>query len=129
MITRPRLLKRTILVFWLLGLLLSACSPAPAPTDTQEPSPLPDGYTNYLPPTQTEKPPTPTVSPTPTQRPERNVALNKPVRVSASWVVDPPERAVNGNPNDWWGAGGPPPNWIEVDLGGYFSISKIKCDQ
>ena len=45
--------------------------------------------------------PTPTVEPSPTPRPERNVALLKAVRVSASWVVDPPERAVNGNLNDW----------------------------
>ncbi len=69
---------------------------------------------------------TATMEPTPTPRPERNVALDKPVRVSASWVVDPPERAVNGNLQDWWGAGGPAPQWIEVDLEGIYSISRIK---
>jgi WD40 repeat protein len=40
--------------------------------------------------------------------------------------VDPPERAVNGNLGDWWGAGGPAPQWIEVDLEGIYSVSKIK---
>ena len=72
--------------------------------------------------------PKPTVSivPSPMPPPEKNVAQNKPVRVSASWVVDPPERAVDGNLSNWWGAGGPIPQWIEVDLEGLYSISRIK---
>jgi WD40 repeat protein len=57
---------------------------------------------------------------------EKNVAMGKPVRVSASWVVDPPERAVDGNMNNWWGAGGEVPQWIEVDLQGIYSISRIR---
>ena len=91
-------------VILIIILTLSACAPAPTATQTS------------LPPTQTEPVPTPTVTPTPTPRPEKNISYNKPVRVSASWVVDPPERAVNGNTQDWWGAGGPSPQWIEVDL-------------
>jgi len=57
---------------------------------------------------------------------EKNVAIGKPVRVSATWVVDPPERAVDGNLNNWWGAGGEVPQWIEVDLQGLYSISRIR---
>lgn len=94
----------------LLGsLVLSACAQATA-----------------TPATVTRVTPTPTVKPSPTVRPEKNVALNQPVRVSAYWVVDPPERAVDGNTFNWWGAGGPAPQWIEVDLGALYSVSRIK---
>lgn len=104
-------------------LVLSACGPAPMPTGVQMTEP-----TNHTvaAPTQTEAPPTPTLIPTPTLPPEKNVAYKKPVRVSSSWVVDPPERAVDGNLQNWWGVGGPAPAWIEVDLEGIYSISKIK---
>jgi len=98
--------NRILTVVFICVLVLTACSPAA--TETQAPVP------------------TATIVPSPTPRPEKNVSLNKPVRVSASWVVDPPERAVNGNPNDWWGAGGPIPQWIEVDLEGIYSVSRIK---
>jgi len=88
-------------------LIMGACAPlaptresqASAPAATTAPSPVP---------------------------PERNISLSKPVRVSGSWAVDPPERAVNGNPQDWWGAGGPSPQWLEVDLQGFYSVSKIR---
>ena len=90
------------------ALVLSACAPTAAITETQTPAP------------------TATISPSPTPRPEKNVALGKPVRVSASWIADPPERAVDGNLNNWWGAGGTAPQWIEVDLEGIYSISKIR---
>ncbi len=89
----------------LSSLLAGACAPA-----VQPPTPSPS----------------PTSVPSATPRPEKNVALQKPVRVSASWVKDPPERAVNGNTGDWWGAGGPVPQWIEVDLGGLYPISRIR---
>jgi len=102
--------NRTHNTLLICALILSACAPAPAVVSTE---------------TQTPEP-TATITPSPTPRPEKNVSLNKPVRVSASWVVDPPERAVNGNPNDWWGAGGPAPQWIEVDLEGIYSVSKIR---
>jgi len=88
-------------------LIVGACAPlaqtpetqASAPAATTAPSPVP---------------------------PERNVSFSKPVRVSSSWAVDPPERAVNGNPQDWWGAGGPSPQWLEVDLQGFYFVSKIR---
>ena len=98
--------NRILTIVFICVLILSAC--APAATETQPPAP------------------TAAIVPSPTPRPEVNVALEKPVRVSASWVVDPPERAVNGNPNDWWGAGGPIPQWIEVDLEGIYTVSRIR---
>lgn len=97
-------------LFFVCVLILSACTPAAAILETRTSTPTP----------------TATIVPSPTQRPEKNIAFNKPVRVSASWVVDPPERAVDGNLNNWWGAGGPIPQWIEVDLQGLYSISRIK---
>jgi len=100
--------NRILTTVFICMLVLSACVPAAVVPKTQAPAP------------------TATIIPTPTPRPEKNVSLNKPVRVSASWVVDPPERAVNGNANDWWGAGGPAPAWIEVDLEGIYSVSKIR---
>lgn len=94
----------------LIGVLIfSSCSPANVvATEVQGPAPAA------------------TLVPSPTPRPEKNVALNKPVRVSASWVVDPPERAVDGDLGNWWGAGGPVPQWIEVDLEGLYSVSRIR---
>ena len=97
-------------LIFIFTLILSACAPA---------TPIPETQT----PTST---PTATVVPSLTPRPEKNVAINKPVRVSASWVADPPERAVDGNLNNWWGAGGPVPQWIEVDLQGLYSVTRIK---
>ena len=100
--------SRSLSTVFVCVLILSACAPAKATPVTQT------------------LVPTTTVVPSPTPRPEKNVSQNKPVKVSASWVVDPPERAVNGNVNDWWGAGGPVPQWIEVDLGGIYSVSRIR---
>lgn len=98
--TKHRILTALILC----AMVLSACAPetpAATPAATLAPSPTP------LP-------------------PERNIALDKPVRVSASWVVDPPERAVDGSVYNWWGAGGPVPQWIEVDLQGLYKITRIR---
>jgi len=98
---------RFLITFLVCALVLSACIPAMVPDNTQTPEP------------------TATIEPSPTPRPEKNVALGKPVRVSAYWIVDPPERAVDGNLNNWWGAGGTVPQWIEIDLGGIYSVSRI----
>lgn len=89
-------------------LILGACTPAAETPEIRTPEP------------------TVTVIPSSTPQHERIISQLKPVRVSASWVVDPPERAVNGNLNDWWGAGGPVPQWIEVDLEGIYSVSTIR---
>jgi WD40 repeat protein len=97
-------------------LALAACSQVTPPTATQTP----------IPPTRTVAPPTATAEPSPTLRPEKLISQNKPARVSAAWVMEPPERAVNGNMNDWWGAGGPAPQWIEIDLQGLYAISRVR---
>jgi WD40 repeat protein len=115
--------KELLLILISLVLLLSGGCTSKA-VQTQTPT-FPSVSSSSNTPTLSPSP-TDTLEPTPTPKPEFNVALNKPVRVSASWVVDPPERAVDGNLNDWWGAGGPAPAWIEVDLGGLYSISKIQ---
>jgi hypothetical protein len=98
----------TLILICTLILILSTCAPSAVTTETQIPEP------------------TATIMPTPTLRPEINVALKKPVRVSANWIAEPPERAVDGNLNNWWGAGGPVPQWIEVDLEGIYSVSRIR---
>lgn len=89
-------------------LVFGACAPVTAPPETQIPKS------------------TVTLEPTPVPRSEKNISLNKPVRVSASWIADPPERAVDGDLNNWWGAGGTVPQWIEVDLEGIYLVSKIR---
>src|SRR3990170_7609838 len=102
--TENRILTATITCL----LVLSACTPVTASPTAEVPTP------------------TATLQPSPTPRPEKNVSLNRPVRVSAYWVVDPPERVVDGNLHNWWGAGGPAPQWVEVDLEALYSISRIR---
>jgi hypothetical protein len=48
---------------------------------------------------------------------ETNLALGKPAYASRSLPSNPPDRAVNGSGDDWWGAGDFAPQWIEIDLG------------
>lgn len=55
-----------------------------------------------------------------------NIALGKPVQASQALSENPPEMAVDGDINNWWGAGDHPPHWIEVDLGSPQDISRIK---
>ncbi len=57
---------------------------------------------------------------------ENNLALGKPVRASRSLSNFPPSAAVNGQTADWWGAGAPPPQWIEIDLGTPANIRLIR---
>lgn len=55
-----------------------------------------------------------------------NRALGKPVTAS-QWLADsPPERAVDGEVNTLWGAGGFAPQWIEVDLEQQATIVQIR---
>ncbi len=58
--------------------------------------------------------------------PGRNLALNKPVRVSESLADQTPEMAVDGDPNTQWSAGAFPTQWIEIDLGAPYSIGEIR---
>jgi hypothetical protein len=58
--------------------------------------------------------------------PTSNIALNRPMFASSSF--DPtcaPERAVDGNATTRWSSDFSEPQWIAVDLGGLFSISRV----
>lgn len=48
---------------------------------------------------------------------EHNLALGKTVTVSRALGSNPASQAVDGTTDDWWGAGAPPPQWIQIDLG------------
>ncbi len=54
-----------------------------------------------------------------------NIALNKTVTASNSLLDNPPDFAVDGDLETNWGAGVHPPEWIEVDLGGTFTVNRI----
>jgi hypothetical protein len=56
-----------------------------------------------------------------------NVARGKPVDASREEPVHPASHAVDGNFFSYWGAGAFPPQWIEVDLGGSFPVSKVRA--
>ncbi len=61
-----------------------------------------------------------------TSLPGRNLALNKPVQVSAALPDQTPEMAVDGNTETQWSAGDFPTQWIEIDLGAAYSIGEIR---
>ncbi len=58
--------------------------------------------------------------------PGRNLALGKPVAVSAALPDQPPALAVDGDPNTQWSAGAFPSQWIEIDLGAGYRIGEIR---
>lgn len=55
-----------------------------------------------------------------------NVALGAAVRASRSLPGEPPENAVDGNPNTQWGAGTDARQWIEINLGQPFEIGSLR---
>jgi len=55
----------------------------------------------------------------------QNVALGKPARASRSLPSNPPGQAVDGVPENWWGAGDFAPQWIEIDLQAPVAIAQI----
>ena len=57
---------------------------------------------------------------------EVNIALGKAVRVSRFLEGNPPANSVDGITSNWWGAGAPPPQWIEIDLGEPATIRLIR---
>ena len=63
---------------------------------------------------------------TTTVLPGRNLALRKPVTVSAALPDQTPQMAVDGDPTTQWSAGAYPTQWIEIDLGAPFSIGEIR---
>lgn len=73
----------------------------------------------------------PAVRPDPCQPGEfqffvRNLAEGRPVRTSGALEGELPENAVNGTTMDRWGAGAPPPQWIEIDLGSLETVGAIR---
>lgn len=61
-----------------------------------------------------------------TEGPGANLAYGKPVTASAALDGLLPELAVDGLFDTWWGAGAPPTQWIEVDLGSPLEIGRIR---
>lgn len=55
-----------------------------------------------------------------------NLALGKSVRASGVLEGEPAENAVNGTAADRWGAGAPPTQWIEIDLGAPERVRAIR---
>ena len=58
--------------------------------------------------------------------PGRNLALGKPVQVSAALPDQTPQMAVDGDPTTQWSSGGYPTQWIEIDLGALNSVGEIR---
>jgi F5/8 type C domain len=58
--------------------------------------------------------------------PGRNLALGKPVTVSAALPDQTPGMAVDGDFNNQWSAGAFPMQWIEIDLGAPSTIGEIR---
>jgi hypothetical protein len=63
---------------------------------------------------------------TTTVLPGRNLALNKPVLVSAALPDQTPGMAVDGDQNTQWSAGAFPTQWIEIDLGAPSTLGEIR---
>ena len=63
---------------------------------------------------------------TTTVLPGRNLALGKPVSVSAALPDQTPQMAVDGDPNTQWSAGAFPTQWIEIDLGAPYTIGEFR---
>jgi hypothetical protein len=55
-----------------------------------------------------------------------DLAFGKQVKASRSGAGFEPGRAVDGNPETWWGASAPPPQWIEIDLGAPSTVASIR---
>ncbi len=60
-----------------------------------------------------------------TSGPGANLAFGKKATASRFLEGFEPDRAVDANPETWWGAGEFPPQWIIVDLGAPYSIASI----
>lgn len=57
---------------------------------------------------------------------DSDLAAWRPVQASGMGVPDPPEHAVDGRADDYWNAGGWPPQWIEIDLLRPTDIGRIR---
>lgn len=54
-----------------------------------------------------------------------NLARGKNLTASNLTLTEPPKNAVDGNPETIWNGGNSPPQWIQIDLGGYSVITSI----
>jgi hypothetical protein len=61
-----------------------------------------------------------------TTLPGRDLALGKPVEVSAALPDQTAQMAVDGDPNTQWSAGAFPTQWIQIDLGSSYTIGEIR---
>jgi TolB protein len=69
------------------------------------------------------------IEPTPvieSANPGTNLARGKQVLVSLALASNPARMAVDGNLDNWWGAGAFAPQWIEIDLGANYVIGEFK---
>ena len=64
-------------------------------------------------------------SPTPEHQGSWNLALDQPVTASKGEAERPPKYAVDGNTSTDWSAGGPPLQWIEIDLGSPARVEQV----
>jgi hypothetical protein len=57
---------------------------------------------------------------------EYNLALGKVAQASSALPDQPPSGAVDGSTTNWWGAGAPAPQWIQIDLSEPSTIGSIR---
>jgi len=57
---------------------------------------------------------------------QTNLALRKTVNASGNYKDQVAANAVDGNSSTTWNSGGFPMQWIRVELGGSFMVSKVK---
>jgi len=57
---------------------------------------------------------------------QENVAFDKPVTASSATADSPAHRIVDGDPDSIWNSGGPPPAWVEIDLGEPHAVTEIR---
>lgn len=58
--------------------------------------------------------------------PGYNLAWRKTVTASNALPDRPPRMAVDGDVDNWWGAGAHAPQWIEIDLGWPATVRQIR---
>jgi F5/8 type C domain len=61
-----------------------------------------------------------------TTLPGRDLALGKPVEVSAALPDQTAQMAVDGDPITQWSAGAFPIQWIQIDLGASYTVGEIR---
>jgi hypothetical protein len=60
-----------------------------------------------------------------TQKPEVDIALGKPAGASSEGQF-PASDAVDGLAETWWGAGAFAPQWIQIDLGAAYAVTRLR---